>query len=119
VDDFAYLFRDSAHAWLVGGGDARFYRYERHYRDARVAEADGFDLEKFNEEFVNGKQRKSLRAGRLLSHPAVVKFGLACFMIWGAAQFVPTMATSNPEGTGFAIAAAFLGLRIFHRKSRG
>lgn len=118
MDDFAYLFRDSAHAWLEGGGDARFPRYERRYHDARVAEAEEFDLERFNGEFVNGKQRKSFRTARLLSNPAVVKFGLACFMIWGAAQFVPTMATANPKGTGVAIAVAFLGLRIFHRKAR-
>ena len=118
MDDFAYLFRDSTHAWLTGGGDRRFDAYERRYQLARAVEAAEFDLERFNEEFVNGMQKKSYRIARVISHPVVAKFSIACFMIWGAGRMVPSMAAANPEGTAFALGVAFFGLRIFHRKQR-
>ena len=42
MQDFAYLFGDSAAAWLRGRGDARFPHYERHYRVERQAMPETF-----------------------------------------------------------------------------
>ena len=118
MDDFAYLFRDSAHAWLVGNGDRRFATYEAYYQSARASAGAEFDLEFCNEQFVNGGQRKVFRIARFISHPSVAKFGMACAVIWCAGKIVPAMALQNAKGTGLALAAAFFALRIFHRKRR-
>lgn len=119
MDDFAYLFRDSTHAWLVGNGDRRFAAYEAYYRSARDSAGSEFDLEFCNEEFVKAGQRRVFRIARVISHPSVAKFGIACGVIWCAGQIVPRLAMENAKGTGLALAAAFFALRIFHRKRRG
>jgi len=118
MEDFAYLARDSAAAWLQGRGDGRFERYESFYR--REREASGFDLEKSNGQYsawMTG-QPPLQRLLRLINGEWFARATIAVFAFYFATRTVPLLASRVPAATGCLIVIAFIGLRIFHRKRR-
>ncbi|WP_250528387.1 hypothetical protein [Caballeronia sp. GAWG2-1] len=121
MQDFAYLFSDSAAAWLEGRGDARFLRYERHYRAARSAaqSQEAFDLEQSNNRFA-----QRFGSGRL-QFAAVSKskaFGaLATFLIllWGGSALLSSVGATQPVAVAAVLGVVFIGLRMRHLRARG
>ncbi|BCF95138.1 hypothetical protein [Paraburkholderia largidicola] len=118
MEDFAYLARESNAAWLAGRGDGRFERYEKFYQSERAVDAAGFDLEKANEgygEYV-GSQPSPLLS--FLNAPWVGRVAIALFALYMGTRVVPQLAKVGPAVTGIALVAAFIGLRVFHRRNR-
>ena len=121
MQDFAYLFPDSVAAWLEGRGDARFQRYERHYRADRatVQSQDAFDLEQSNFRFA-----QSFGSGRR-QFAAVSKskaFGaLATFLIllWGGTALLSSVGTKQPVAVAAVLGVVFIALRVKHFRARG
>ncbi|MCA8205240.1 hypothetical protein LGM71_29810 [Burkholderia sp. AU33545] len=118
MDDYAYLVAESNAAWLSGRGDGRFERYEQFYRTQCGAGADGFDLERTNEEYGEWVHRQPPRLLALLAKPAIGKVFVAIFCVYMAAQFVPMVAGQAPRASGVLLGATFVGLRIFHWRHR-
>ncbi|WP_250537139.1 hypothetical protein [Caballeronia sp. AZ10_KS36] len=120
MQDFAYLFSDSTAAWLEGRGDARFQRYERHYRaDRATAESqEAFDLEQSNTRFA-----QSFGPGRR-QFAAVSKskaFGaLATFLIllWGGTALLSSVGATQPIAVAAVLAVVFIALRLKHFGAR-
>jgi hypothetical protein len=117
MEDFDYLFADSAAAWLQGRGDGRFERYERFYRLER-SNRDDFNLELANESYAAGVGTQSLRFAHIFSAPWFGRVVVAFFSFYMAARAVPMLASRLPFATGGMLVVAFIGLRIFHRKRR-
>lgn len=121
MQDFAYLFPDSVAAWLEGRGDARFHRYERHYRADRatVQSQDRFDLEQSNIRFA-----KRFGSGRR-QFAAVSKsraFGaLATFLIllWGGAALLSSVGATQPVTVAVVLGGVFVALRVKNFRDRG
>ena len=118
MEDFSYLFQDSAHAWLRGRGDSRFPTYERQYRAAQEAAGESFKLEDFNEIDKCPNQFRARPIARFLARPAFAKFAIACFIIWCSGRLVPVLVQRDPEGAAFLLVVAFVMLRIFHRRPK-
>jgi hypothetical protein len=118
MEDFAYLTRESNAAWLDGRGDGRFERYERFYQSELAGSPLGFDLEKSNEGYV--EYTDSLPAPMLsfLNAPWVGRLAISLFALYMGTRIVPQLAKVGPSVTGIALVAAFVGLRIFHRRRR-
>ncbi|VXC82332.1 conserved hypothetical protein [Burkholderia sp. 8Y] len=120
MQDFAYLFRDSVAAWLDGRGDARFQRYERHYRADRatVQSHEAFDLEQSNIRFA-----QSFGSGRR-QFAAVSKskaFGaLATFLIllWGGTALLCSVGAKQPVAVAAVLAMVFVALRVRRFRAR-
>lgn len=118
MEDLDYLAPESNAAWLDGSGDGRFERYERFYREERSRQAQGFDLEKTNEEYV---EWASSQPGRLLSIMSAPWFGrvlVAFLSVYMGTRLVPTLASSLPVATGGLLVIIFIGLRVFHSRRR-
>ncbi|SAL07289.1 hypothetical protein AWB81_08002 [Caballeronia arationis] len=120
MQDFAYLFPDSAAAWLEGRGDARFQRYERHYRADRatVQSQEAFDLEQSNIRFAQ-------RFGSGRRHSAAVSkskaFGaLATFLIllWGGTSLLSSVGATQPVAVAAVLGVVFVALRVKHFRAR-
>ena len=116
MDDLAWMVRDSASAWLHGYDDGRFAGYESFYRNARRAAPDGFDLEKLNEEYAQWVAERPGRVIALLNRPIVARALIAFTAVWVAAQALPHLADAAPKSTAGLLVAAFIALRVFHRK---
>jgi hypothetical protein len=117
MDDVAWMFRDSASAWLRGYDDGRFAGYESFYR-ARQAESGSFNLEELNEEYAEWVAERPSRAIVLLNRPIVAQALIALAAVWVAAQALPHLAGAAPNSTAVLLVAAFIALRVFHRKRR-
>jgi hypothetical protein len=118
MQDFAYLFHDSAASWLAGRGDARFNRYERFYRDARTAAADAFDLETSNEQYIEHCNRGSHFVVSLLNTDAFRQLMLFLALLYGGSLVVPALARAQPTVTGLILVSGFIALRVMHRRRR-
>jgi hypothetical protein len=118
MQDFDYLARESNAAWLAGGGDGRFDRYEKFYQSERVQHADEFDLEKANEEYSDWSAGQPSQFLSMLSAPWFGRVSIALFCLYMSCRLVPGLAKAMPEATGAALVATFIGLRIFHRRRR-
>ena|SRR5689334_19711980 len=121
MQDFAYLFPDSVAAWLEGRGDARFQRYEKHYRaDRAMAQSqEAFDLEQSNIRFA-----RSFGSGRR-QFAAVSKrqaFGaLATFLILlrGGTALLSSVGATQPVGVAAVLGVVFVALRVKNFRARG
>jgi len=118
MEDFAYLFTDSAASWLAGRGDARFDRYDRFYRSARAAAAGAFDLEAANEQYADLCRRGSHFIVAILNTDAFKNLMLFLALLYGGSLVVPVMAQVQPKATGLFLAAGFIALRVMHRRRR-
>jgi hypothetical protein len=118
MQDYDYLARESNAAWLAGGGDGRFDRYEKFYQSERIQQAAEFNLEKVNEEYGNWSAMQPSRFLSMLSAPWFGRVAIAIFCLYMSCRLVPGFAKAMPEATGAALVAVFIGLRIFHRRRR-
>jgi hypothetical protein len=118
MDDFDYLVSESNAAWLDGRGDGRFEQYEHFYRTERAGRAEGFDLEKANEDYTKWVGGKPSRLLGMLSAQWFGKVIIAFFCIYMASRAVPTLARAAPAATAVLLCSAFVALRVFHRKRR-
>lgn len=114
MQDFAYLFSDSVAAWLRGRGDARFQRYERHYRAGRSAAQgpDGFDLERSNEQYASICRRSGNRLVQILDSKAFRSLMLFLTILWGGSLLLPTVGKSQPVAAGVVLCALFVAMRV-------
>ncbi|MDR5883754.1 hypothetical protein [Caballeronia sp. LZ032] len=120
MQDFAYLFPDSAAAWLEGRGDARFQRYERHYRADRatVQSQEAFDLEQSNIRFA---QRFGSGRRQFAAVSKSKAFGaLATFLIlfWGGTLLLSSVGATRPVAVAAVFGAVFVALRVKHFRAR-
>lgn len=85
MQDFAYLFSDSVAAWLNGRGDARFQRYERHYRIERAAanDASAFNLERSNEQYATRCRRTKFSPVSILDSKPGKSLIVFLIILWG------------------------------------
>ncbi|WP_353557710.1 hypothetical protein [Paraburkholderia terrae] len=118
MEDFAYLAKESNAAWLAGRGDGRFERYERFYQSERAGNASDFDLEKSNEGYGQFSSSQPSPLLSFLSAPWVGRVAIALFALYMGTRVVPQLAKVGPAATGIALVAAFISLRIFHRRRR-
>ncbi|MFL9912004.1 hypothetical protein [Paraburkholderia sp. RL17-337-BIB-A] len=115
MQDFAYLFSDSVAAWLKGHGDARFLQYERYYRAGRASAhgaADGFDLERSNEQYASLCRRPSNRLVQILDSKFFRRLMLFLTILWGGALLLPTVGKSQPVAAGVVLCALFVAMRV-------
>ena len=118
MEDLAWMVRDSTSAWLRGYGDLRFDQYESFYRTARKADDSPGNLEQINEEYARWIEERPSRIISLLNRPAFAHALIAFTAVWLAAQALPHLAGVAPKSTGGLLVAAFIALRVFHRKRR-
>ena len=118
MDDFSYLFRDSATAWLHDHDDGRFARYEQFYATERQRYAAKFDLESTNEAYAKWTAVRPSHLLSVLGSPVFARLIIALFAAWIAARTVPVAAAAMPAATGGALLVAFVSLRVFHWKRR-
>src|SRR6266702_3741085 len=119
MQDFAYLFSDSAAAWLRGRGDARIQQYERFYRAGRASAhgADGFDLEGSNEQYASFCRRSGNRLVQILDSKRFRSLMLFLVILWGGSLLLPTVGKSQPAAFGVVLCAVFVTMR--GRATRG
>ncbi|MDR5776332.1 MULTISPECIES: hypothetical protein [unclassified Caballeronia] len=121
MQDFAYLFPDSVAAWLEGRGDARFQRYERHYRADRatVQSQDAFDLEqsnvRFAQRFGSGK-RQFAAVSKSKAFGALATF---LILLWGGSALLSSVGATQPVAVAAVLGVVFIGLRMKHLRARG
>jgi hypothetical protein len=120
MQDFAYLFPDSVAAWLEGRGDARFQRYEKHYRADRatVQSLDAFDLEQSNVRFA---QRSGSGRRQFAAVSKSKAFGaLATFLIllWGGTALLSSVGSTQPVAVAAVLGVVFIALRVKHFRAR-
>jgi hypothetical protein len=120
MQDFAYLFSDSAAAWLRGRGDARFQQYERFYRAGRSSAhgADGFDLERSNEQYTSLCRRSGNRLVQILDSRRFRSLMLFLMILWGGSLLLPTVGKSQPAAFGLVLCAVFVARRVMARRGR-
>lgn len=118
MEDFDYLVDESNAAWLDGRGDGRFQRYESFYQDARAQQAAAFNLETVNEKYAEAGGRPPSRLLSLVSSPLFAQLLIAMLAVFIASRAVPMLAQKVPFVTGGLLVAAFIALRVFHRRRR-
>ncbi|WP_250482513.1 hypothetical protein [Caballeronia sp. GACF5] len=119
MQDFAYLFPDSVAAWLEGRGDARFQRYEKHYRADRatVQSLDAFDLEQSNVRFAQrfGSGRRQFAAvSKSKAFGALATF---LILLWGGTALLSSVGATQPAAVAAVLGVVFIGLRVKHFRS--
>ncbi|TCK32490.1 hypothetical protein B0G84_8295 [Paraburkholderia sp. BL8N3] len=121
MQDFAYLFRDSVAAWLQGRGDARFQRYERHYRaDLVMAPShQPFDLETSNRRYAERCRHSPSGLVAVLDSKAFKQLSMFMVLLWGGSLLLPTVGKSQPIAAGALLCALFVGLRVRNWRGRG
>ncbi|MFL9995238.1 hypothetical protein PQR34_32425 [Paraburkholderia sediminicola] len=118
MEDFDYLVRESNAAWLDGRGDGRFERYESFYHAARSQQAGEFDLEKANQQYAETAGKSPSRLFSMANSPLFGQLAIAMLAVFIASRAVPVLAQKVPYITGGLLAAAFVALRVFHRRRR-
>jgi hypothetical protein len=120
MQDFAHLFSDSVAAWLRGRGDARFVRYERHYRAERSAakDATSFDLEKSNEVYAARCRHSSGRLALVLQSKTFRHLMVFLTMVWAGSLLVPIIGASQPVLVAIMLAALFIAIRVKRWRER-
>lgn len=121
MQDFAYLFSDSAAAWLEGRGDARFQRYERHYRaDRATAQSqEAFDLEQSNVRFAQrfGSGRRQFAAvSKSKAFGALATF---LILLWGGTALLSSVGATQPVAVAAVLGVVFVALRVKNFRPRG
>jgi hypothetical protein len=121
MQDFAYLFPDSVAAWLDGRGDARFQRYEKHYRaDRATAQSnEAFNLERSNARFAQRFASGTLSLAGVRKSNA---FGaLAAFLsfLWGGTLLLSSVGATQPIVIGMVLGIVFVALRVRHFRVHG
>jgi hypothetical protein len=114
MQDFAYLFSDSAAAWLRGRGDARFRHYERYYRADRLAAqgAGSFDLQRSNEQYALRCRRKGGFLGAVLDSRAFNYLMSFLAILWGGSLLLLTVGKSQPVAAGVVLSGLFIVMRM-------
>lgn len=118
MEDFAYLCRDSNAAWLAGRSDGRYARYEAFYQSQREALNDNVSLEEINDGYGAWIGRQPSRLLSVISGPTVGKLLIALLAIYIAGKSVPALAVVVPGTTAGLLVAAFISLRVMHRRNR-
>ncbi|MFP3645850.1 hypothetical protein [Paraburkholderia sp. SIMBA_054] len=120
MQDFAHLFSDSVAAWLRGRGDARFLRYERHYRAERSAakDATSFDLEKSNEVYAARCRHAGGRLALVVQSKAFRHLVVFLTMVWAGSLLIPIIGASQPVPVAIMLVASFGALRIKRWRER-
>ncbi|KAK45368.1 hypothetical protein BG58_18080 [Caballeronia jiangsuensis] len=121
MQDFAYLFPDSVAAWLEGRGDARFQRYERHYRaDRATAQSqEAFDLEQSNVRFAQrfGSGRRQFAAvSKSKAFGALATF---LILLWGGTALLSSVGATQPVAVAAVLGVVFVALRVKNFRARG
>ncbi|MDR5832403.1 hypothetical protein P9250_31635 [Caballeronia sp. LP006] len=120
MQDFAYLFPDSVAAWLEGRGDARFQRYERHYRADRatVQSQDAFDLEQSNVRFAQrfGSGRRQFAA--VSKSKAFGALANLLILLWGGSALLSSVGATQPVAVAAVLGVVFIALRVKHFRAR-
>ena len=121
MQDFAYLFPDSVAAWLEGRGDARFQRYERHYREDRATakSQEAFDLEQSNNRFAQrfGSGRRQFAAvSKSKAFGALATF---LILLWGGTALLSSVGATQPVAVAAVLGVVFIALRVKHVRARG
>ncbi|MFM0051588.1 hypothetical protein [Caballeronia grimmiae] len=121
MQDFAYLFPDSVAAWLEGRGDARFQRYEKHYRADRatVQSLDAFDLEQSNVRFAQrfGSGRRQFAA--VSKSKAIGALATFLILLWGGSALLSSVGATQPVAVAAVLGVVFIALRVKHFRARG
>jgi hypothetical protein len=114
MQDFAYLFGDSAASWLEGRGDARFRRYERYHRAARAAvdTNDDFDLEASNTIYESQCRESNSVVVQVLDSKAFKTIIIFFAILWGGSLLLPTLGRVAPVATGVTMCGLFISLRM-------
>ncbi|MFM0608762.1 hypothetical protein PQR05_29950 [Paraburkholderia sediminicola] len=118
MEDFDYVVRESNAAWLDGRGDGRFERYESFYQGMRAQQEDEFDLEKANEQYAETAGKSPSRLFSMANSPLFGQLAIALLAVFIASRAVPVLAQKVPYVTGGLLVAAFVALRVFHRRRR-
>lgn len=120
MQDFAYLFSDSVAAWLNGRGDARFQRYERHYRIERAAanDASAFNLERSNEQYATRCRRTKFSPVSILDSKPGKSLIVFLIILWGGSLLLPTVGKNQPVAAGIVLCALFVGIRVKRWRGR-
>ncbi|GJH17446.1 hypothetical protein CBA19CS22_12910 [Caballeronia novacaledonica] len=120
MQDFAYLFPDSVAAWLEGRGDARFQRYERHYRADRATAQpnEAFDLERSNVRFAQqfGSGRRQFAAvSKSKAFGALATF---LSLLWGGTALLSSVGATQPVAVAAVLGVVFVALRVKYFRAR-
>jgi hypothetical protein len=120
MQDFAYLFSDSAAAWLEGRGDARFQRYERHYRAARATaqSQEAFDLEQSNNRFAQRFGSGRLRFAAVSKSKAFGALATFLILLWGGTALLSSVGATQPVAVAAVLGVVFIALRVKHFRAR-
>ncbi|SAK73714.1 hypothetical protein AWB80_04155 [Caballeronia pedi] len=121
MQDFAYLFPDSVAAWLEGRGDARFQRYETHYRaDRATAQSnEPFDLERSNIRFAKrfGSGRRQFAAvSKSKAFGALTTF---LILLWGGTALLSSIGSTQSVAVAAVLGVVFVAVRVKHFRARG
>lgn len=121
MQDFAYLFPDSVAAWLEGRGDARFERYEKHYRADRVTAQsnEAFDLERSNVRFAQqfGSGRRQFAAvSKSRAFGALATF---LILLWGGTLLLSSVGATQPVAVAAVLGVVFVALRVKNFRAGG
>jgi hypothetical protein len=121
MQDFAYLFSDSVVAWLEGRGDARFHRYERHYRADRatVQSQDAFDLEQSNVRFAQRFGSGKLQFAAVSKSKAFGALATFLILLWGGTALLSSVGARQPVAVAAVLGVVFIALRVKHFRARG
>jgi Flp pilus assembly protein TadB len=122
VQDFAYLFPDSVAAWLEGRGDARFQRYEKHYRADRAAAQshEAFDLQRSNVRFAQkfGSGRGQFAGVWVSKSRAFGALAIFLILLWGGTLLLSSVGATQPVAVAAVLGVVFVALRVKHFRAR-
>jgi hypothetical protein len=113
MQDFAHLFPDSVAAWLRGGGDGRFQRYEQHYRSDRASapSIEAFDLETSNLLFAQRPDSGKPRLAAIVHSKTFSVLATFLIFMWCGSLLLSTVGTTQPIAAGAALGVLFVGMR--------
>jgi hypothetical protein len=121
MQDFAYLFSDSVAAWLEGRGDARFQRYEKHYRADRATaqSSEAFDLERSNVRFAQRFGSGSRPFAAVSKSKAFGALATFFILLWGGTALLSSVGATQPVAVAAVLGVVFVALRVKSFRARG